>query len=112
MRFLGQLENLSPRVERVLAAFPDGLPKGGRKPTRALPNAKRRGSGAIERAVIRVLADGQAWKLGDIVQAVERLVHGRVSVESVGWCLRAGSRKERPLFDRPARGYYQLRPQT
>lgn len=51
-------------------------------------------------------------RLAEIRRAAEALVGRPVSVEPVSWCLRMGSRKETSLFERPARGYYQLAPQT
>lgn len=107
-----QLNSLSPRVERVLAAFPKGLTKRRRPDRVASPAPKQHGNYTVERAVLRVLADGQPEKLSDIRAAVERVLGQPVSMESVSWCLRTGSRKETPKFKRPARGFYQLAPQT
>jgi hypothetical protein len=73
---------------------------------------KRHGNRVVERAVVRALADGTPRKLADIRSAAERLIGQPVSIESVSWCLRMGSRRETPLFVRAARGYYQLTSQT
>jgi hypothetical protein len=113
MQLVGQLSNLSPTVERVLAAFPDGAPlkRRSRAVTTPLPS-KRHGNRVVERAVVRALADKTPQKLADIRSAAERLIGQPVSIESVSWCLRMGSRKESPLFVRSTRGYYQLASQT
>ena len=65
-----------------------------------------------ERAVLHALAGRRPMRLRYIHAAVERALERAVPVEAVSWCLRAGSRKETPTVVRPARGYYQLRPQT
>jgi hypothetical protein len=109
---VGQLNSLSPRVERVLAAFPQGLSKRKRSRRPVSPAPKRHGNSAVERAVIRALADGKPRQLADIRSAVEQILSQPVSIESVSWCLRMGSRKETPKFKRPARGIYQLAAQA
>jgi hypothetical protein len=76
------------------------------------PARKRQGNGKVARAVHKVLADGRPQKLAEIRRGVEELLGEPVSVESVSWCLRMGSRKETLMFLRPATGYYQLAPQT
>jgi hypothetical protein len=50
--------------------------------------------------------------LAEIRRAVEQQLGQAVSIESVSWCLRMGSRKEPPMFVRPGRGFYQLVSQT
>ncbi|HEX4436466.1 MAG TPA: hypothetical protein VH061_06670 [Solirubrobacteraceae bacterium] len=74
--------------------------------------SKRQGNGSVARVVQKVLANGRPQKLAAIRRGVEELLGEPVSVESVSWCLRTGSRKERPIFFRPANGYYQLAPQA
>jgi hypothetical protein len=113
MRLVGQLSNLSPTVERVLAPFPKGAPPKRRCQAVATPlPSKRHGNRVVERAVVRALADGAPRKLADIRSAAERLIGQPVSIESVSWCLLRGSRKETPLFVRPSHGFYQLASQT
>jgi hypothetical protein len=112
MHLVGQLSNPSPRTQQVLAAFPQGVPKRRRRVVPAPLPQKRLGNRFVERAVVRVLDDGKPRKLANIRSAAERLVGQPISIESVSWCLRMGSRKETPMFIRPARGYYQLTSQT
>lgn len=112
MQLVGQLSNPSGQLIRVLSAFPAGVSSRWSGPLQTSLKAKRLGNGVIKRAVLRALADGERRKLAEVVEAVGDLTGQEVSVESVSWCLRMGSRKEQPLFDRPARGYYQLRSQA
>lgn len=112
MHLVGQLSNPSPSQKRAFEAFSGGIRhRAGR--TQAMPvRAKRLGNGAVRRAVTRVLADGQPMKLADIRSAVETICGGPVSIESVSWCLRMGSRIDPARFERVARGMYRLSPQT
>lgn len=112
MRLVGQLSNPSPSQKRAFEAAYGGIPARMRRKRGMSPPARRLGNGVVQRAIARVLVDGQPMKLADIRTAVEEFLGESVSIESVGWCLRVGSRKETPQFSRPARGFYQLRPQT
>lgn len=112
MHFVGQLENLAPRAQRVLSARRGRISSQRPRAAAPAPTRRRRANGEVTRAIQTVLADGQPQKLDAIRRGVEELLGEPVSVESVSWCLRMGSRKETPDFARPALGYYQLRPQT
>jgi hypothetical protein len=94
----------------VLEAVPAGPAQP--RPLIVRPRATRLGNGVVQRAIVNILADGQPMRLRDIRAAAESLLGERVSIESVSWCLRTGSRKHSPRFRRVARGYYQLTPQT
>jgi hypothetical protein len=109
---VGQLENVSPRLARVLAVLPRRSSCHPRRAPVPGPTHRRRANGEVARAVQTVLADGKPHKLEAIRRGVEELLGEPVSVESVSWCLRMGSRKETPLYLRPALGYYQLTSQT
>ena len=112
MRLVGRLSNPSPSQKRAFEAFSGEIRPRGRR-TQVVPvPAKRLGNGAVYRAVTLALADGQPMKLADIRTAVETICGGPVSLESVSWCLRMGSRKDPARFERVARGFYRLRPQT
>jgi len=108
MQLLGQLTNVSPRVERVLAAFPGGAPKAQPRTAAGAKVVVRFGNGVIRRAVVRVLADGQARGRGDIWKAVEDLLGEPVSVESVCCSLRKGCKEDPQVFERVDYGVYRL----
>jgi hypothetical protein len=113
MQLLGQLQNPSPSLQVVSEAFPDGPATPSERPAAAMPSPKRLGNDVVKRAVVKVLAAStEPMRVVAIQTAVQALLGHAVSYESVSWCLRMGSRKETPLFVRPARGYYQLASQT
>ncbi len=112
MHLVGRLSNPTPSQKRAFEAFSGGIcPRAGRAQIMS-PPTKRLGNGAVCRAVTRVLAHGQPMRLADIRTAVDTICGGPVSIESVSWCLRMGSRKEPARFERVARGVYRLAPQT
>jgi hypothetical protein len=112
MHLVGQLSNPSPSQKRTFEAFSGGIPMRTYGAQVVSSTAMRLGNGAVCRGVTRVLADGQPMKLADIRTAVETICGGSVSIESVSWCLRMGSRKDPARFERVARGVYRLSPQT
>jgi hypothetical protein len=62
---------------------------------------------------MKALADGKTRSVAEIRREVESLLAARVSYDSIIWCLRMGSRKDPPLFERLAHGRrYRLWPQT
>lgn len=64
--------------------------------------------GWVVDAVREVLAEAGPMRLRDIHAAMERQLGQPVSIESVGWCLRMGTRGLDPRFIRVARGRYVL----
>jgi hypothetical protein len=67
----------------------------------------------VQRAAQHALADGQISDVSEIREAVAALVGSPVSYDSIIWCLRMGSRKNPPLFERLAHGRtYRSTPQT
>ncbi len=111
MHLLGQLSNPSAPLETVVDVLPDEALEPIEHPAPE-PETGRLGNGVVQRAVVKVLADGKPQKLAKIRQGVEELIGEPVSIDSVSWCLRTGSRKETPTFVQPTRGHYQLGPQT
>jgi hypothetical protein len=108
MHLLEHLSNLSPSQERVLDAFPDGLPER-RRPIAPPPPRKRLGNGVVQRAIVRVLAAAdEPLSLAAIHQAVEARLGQSVSNASVTWCLHMGSKGDDPRFERVSIGVYRL----
>jgi hypothetical protein len=100
----GQLMNPSLALEQVLSA---PAPKQEQISIVTKPMTGRLGNGVVQRAVIKVLeAKDGPMKLADIHTGVEKLLGRSVSKESVGWCLRMGSRGSNARFERVKVGWY------
>ena len=112
MHLSEQLTNPTSAQKRVLEAFPDGVPRRRRQVSTVPRTVRQFGNGVVQRAVIRALSHGRTMWVADVAVAVERLLGGPVSNDSVGWCLRMGSRKNPPIFERVAYGQYRLSSQT
>jgi hypothetical protein len=109
MHLVGQLSNLSPRLQSIL-----DLPASRVKPratkTQLQPVMRKLGNGVVQRSIVNVLsAAGSPMRRADIRTAVERQLGQSVSKESVSWCLRMGIKGPSPLFERVAHGVYRLR---
>jgi hypothetical protein len=111
MRLVGQLSNPSSSLERVLegasTAQPASMSRESCSPL--VPAPRRLGNGAVQRAVVKVLATADApMRRAAIHAAVERQLGHPLSKESVNWCLCSGSRGTESRFQRAAYGFYQL----
>lgn len=112
MRLVGQLSNPSGPLETVFEAAGGTLrrPVGLQRPVSVEPASQRLGNGVVQRAIVKVLgAAGGPMHCADVHRAVERLLGRPVSNNSVSWSLAAGTRSERPRFERTSRGHYRLR---
>jgi transposase InsO family protein len=108
MHLLGRCTNPSAPLEAVFEALPDEPlePIEGPAPE---SETGRLGNGVVQRAVVKVLAEGGAMRTADIHLAVERLLGRAVSKESVSSALRKGIREPEHQFERVAVGCYRLR---
>jgi hypothetical protein len=105
---LTRLANPAPRVERVLAA---SLAQGPRRKPPETPASDRLGNGVVKRAIAKVLAAAdEPMRLGDIHQAVGRMLGKPVSYASVEWCMRTDVKRQAPQFERVQPGSYRLAP--
>jgi hypothetical protein len=77
---------------------------------RAITSRRRpRRPGWVLNTVVRVLGDRDGpMRLMEIHAAMERQLGQSISIESVSWCLRMGTRGLDPRFIRVARGRYVL----
>lgn len=111
MHLSGHYSNHSPAFTGVLDAFPGGIPEqiGRYRPAPEAPRPLRLGNGVVQRAVIKALVEAdRPMDVGEAHTAVEELLGHPVSRDSVSSCLSTGARAARLLFERVARGRYQL----
>jgi hypothetical protein len=107
MRLVGQLSNPSSSLERVLEAPSTSAARPSSVP---MPPSCRLGNGVVQRAVVKVLSTAdRPMRLREICSALDKMLGQPVSVESVSWSLRTGSRGLKPQFERVSRGVYCLR---
>jgi hypothetical protein len=111
MHLVGQLSNPSAPLAAVLEAVAVVRP-GPRELRESVvvePVSGRLGNGVVQRAVVKVLEVARRPMCGQEVRlAVEDLLGHPVSEHSISWCLAAGARRRKPLFERVARGRYTL----
>jgi len=80
------------------------------KPRVGWPDGRRQ-FGEVSGAVKTVLAEADAeMRMKDVHAAVERLLGGEVSFQSVADFLTKNSKGQKPLFERPRYGHYRMRP--
>jgi hypothetical protein len=110
MHLLGHYFNHpSSPLQAIFNALPDEPLEPTEHPT-PTPETGRLGNGAVQRAVVKVLAAaGGPMRGADIHLAVERLLDRAVSKNSVSWCLAAGVKSQRARFERVSYGTYRLR---
>jgi hypothetical protein len=109
MHLSGHYSNPSEPLETVLRWAAEGSSKRQSAPNAAASEGKRLGNGVVQRAVIRALVEAdRAMDVGEAHLAVEALLGRSVSRDSVSSCLSTGARAVRLLFERVARGRYQL----
>lgn len=107
---VGRLSNPSESLEALLGWVSGASCTRRREPISGRPNARRLGSGVVQRAVIKALrAAGRPMAVGEAQVAVEALLGHSVSRDSVNSCLSTGARGVRPSFQRVGPGRYQLR---
>jgi DNA invertase Pin-like site-specific DNA recombinase len=85
--------------------------RGSDAPPRTIPSQRRRAQrpGWVLDTVVQILADrAEPMRLMDIHAAIEQQLGHSVSLESISWRLRMGSRGHDPRFVRVARGRYML----
>jgi hypothetical protein len=110
MRLVRQLSKPSTRLRIVLDAFPDGFPGQPPGPVVRQPVMRKLGNGAVQRAIVKVLATAERpMRLAEVQAAVENLLSQSVSRNSIKWCLSTGARDKKLRFERVARGCYRLR---
>ena len=87
-----------------------GLRASDAQPRAIMSRRQRpRRPGWVLDAVVRAFGDrGGPMRLTEIHAAMERELGQSVSIESVSWCLRMGTRGLDPRFIRVARGRYAL----
>ena len=111
MRLVGQLSNPSASLAVVFEAAV--VVRLGSRELRESVVVElalgRLGNGVVQRAVVKVLAVARRPMCGREVRlAVEDLLGHPVSEHSISWCLAAGVRRRKPLFERVAKGRYTL----
>lgn len=80
-----------------------------RQPAAAVVEAKRRGNGVVQRAVMGALAAAdRVLTVAEVQVAVEERLGMPVSKDSVRSCLSSGARSPHPIFERAAPGCYRL----
>jgi hypothetical protein len=108
VHLLGRFTNPSAPLKAVFEALPDEPIESSVRPE-PLVATGRLGNGAVQRAVVKVLAAADGPMRGvDIHRAVERLLGQSVSRHSVSWCLLSGVRAKEPRFERVSYGCYRV----
>jgi hypothetical protein len=109
VHLLGHFSNPSSSLQAIFNTLPDEPLEPTEHPT-PTPETGRLGNGAVQRAVVKVLAAANSpTRAADIHLGVECLLGRAVSKESVSCCLRKGVREAAPRFERVSVGYYRLR---
>jgi hypothetical protein len=101
-----EVQSSLSRLARKLAQV-----RGSDAPPRTITSRRRRAQrpGWVLDVVVQILADRAGpMRLMDIHAAIERQLGHSVSLESISWRLRMGSRGHDPRFVRVARGLYML----
>ena len=110
VRLVGQLSNLSPRLQSILDLSGNRVKSRATQP-QSQPAQRRLGNGVVQRAVMQVLGDADGpMRTGEVQAGVERLLGRPVAKESVSWSLRTGSCGAKPRFECVAYATYRLRP--
>jgi hypothetical protein len=109
MHLVGQLSNPSAALREVFEAPSDEPTKATARPEPQL-DVRRLGNGAVQRAVVKVLASAQRpLTVLEAQAAVVDLLGHPVSKGSINCCLSTGALGNKSRFERIARGCYRLR---
>jgi hypothetical protein len=80
-----------------------------RDPVKEPPATKRLGNGVVQRALVRGFAvSTRTMDISEAQRAVETVLGGPMSRDSVNSCLSTGARGPAPRFERVAHGRYRL----